>query len=242
MGVHHRHACWALGLIAALAGAPAAETSAPGWARYRSDKFGYALSYPPEVHLEVHLDGVSAELRATRTNAPLAEFEVWPPDECPRQPRGLTAKTLGIERVTTATQADGPDGSSWCGEPVTLRERSSAHGVPIFEVDLTCRSERVTVSKGGPDGGKPVVTMEGKKGPTFFADISVPWRKRILYADPVGIDPRMSPPRQPPRPALVLEVLETLQTVPTTDPHTICIEDLQGRGVTAARPAPAHPR
>jgi len=225
MGVHHRYACRALGLIAALAaGAPAAETSAPGWTRYRSEKFGYALSYPPEVHLEVYLDGVSAAIRDARTNAPLAELEVWSPDECPRQPPGLTAKALGVERVVTATQADGPDGSSWCGEPVTLREQASTHGVPIFVVDLTCKSERVTVSGNGPDGGKPVVTTEGKKGPTFFAAISVPWRKRVLSADPVGIDPRRSPPQRTARPVLVLEILETLETFPTANPNTICIQ------------------
>jgi hypothetical protein len=242
MGVHRRYACWALGLIAALAaGAPAEETSAPGWTRYRSDKFGYVLSYPPEVNVKAYLDGVSAEIRDARTNAPLAELEVWPPDECPRQSPGLTAKALGVERVTTATQADGPDGSSWCGEPVTLRERVSTHGVAIFEVDLTCKSERVPGPADRPAGGKPVVATEGKKGPTYFADISVPWRKRILSADPVGIDPRLRPPREPPRPALVLEVLETLETFPTDDPQTICIEDLRQRGVTAARPAPAIP-
>ena len=242
MRVRYWGGWWVVGMIVTLAaGARAGEAGPAGWTRYRSDEYGYELWYPPELHLKAYFGGQSAEIRDARTNEAVANLDVWPPDECPRQPPERTAKAVGIERVTTGTQADGPDGSSWCGEPLTVRERTSSHGVAIFEVELTCKSERITDPEDAATGGKPVVTVEGKKGPTYFADISVPWHKRILTADPAGIDPRFAPPRQKAEPALVLKILETLRTFPTENPKTICIEDLTPQGVTAVRPAPAEP-
>jgi len=58
-----------------------------------------------------------------------------------------------------------------------------------YELELTCRSESYpgghddTVEEPTPVPGAPeptpVVRMEGKKGPTFFVDISSPWRQQI---------------------------------------------------------------
>jgi hypothetical protein len=130
------------------------------------------------------------------------QLEVWPPSECPRQPADAIATEVGIDRAKTVTQTDGPDGSSYCGDPVTVRESVSPKGVRIYEMELTCVRESFPGShddtdeaeaEAPPVEAQPVITAEGKKGPTFFADISPSWKTRVLLADPVGVDPRMQP-------------------------------------------------
>jgi hypothetical protein len=226
-------AWWLIALLPLLASAVAAETGHAGWRTYRSEKFGYQFSYPPDVELKVYFDGSSAEIRDTQTGNPLAELEVWPASECPRQPPGVSARAIGIERVTSVTQADGPEGSSWCGEPLAVRQHTSASGVGIYEIELTCKSERISDSEEGSDTATPQVTTEGTKGPTYFADISPSWMKRILSADPVGIDPRKAPTKQKPNPAIVRKILDTLETFPIEKPKGLCIEELQHRGFSA---------
>jgi hypothetical protein len=217
---------------AALASSVRGDPGDTSWTTYRSEKFGYRLSYPPEVVLRTYFDGQSADLRDARTDEVLAALEVWPPDECPKQPPGLTARALATERAATATQADGDDGSSWCGDPITLRERTSAHGTALFELELTCMSERLDAS------GTSVRKTEGRKGPTFFADVSRPWRARVLAIDPTGIDPRL-PSRGRSDPALVRRIAETVATFTTEDPHTVCIDELHPGAITnPARAAP----
>ncbi len=225
-------AWWLIGLPL-LASPVAAEMGPAGWRTYRSEKFGYEFSYPPDVELKVYFDGSSAEIRDAKTGKPLAELEVWPAAECPRQPPGVSARAIGIERVTSVTQADGPEGSSWCGEPLAVREHTLASGLAIYELELTCKSERIADSDEGSDAAAPGVTTEGTKGPTYFADISTSWRKRILSADPVGIDPRTSPSRQKPDPAMVRKILDTLETFPIQKPNALCIDELEHRGFTA---------
>ena len=214
-----------LGLLAVLLAARALAETPPSWATYRSDKFGYRLSYPPTLTLQAYFDGQSADLRDVRTGTTVAALEVWPPDECPKQRSGVTPRALAGERATTVTQADGADGSSSCGAPVTVRAWTSVHGAALFELDLTCTSERLD------DAGKTVHRAEGHKGPTYVADISPTWRTRVLMIDPLGVDPRL-PPRTPADPAVVRRIAETIATFPTTDPHATCIEDLQPGGAT----------
>ena len=221
-----------LGLLAVLLAIDALAETPSSWTTYRSEKFGYRLSYPPELTLHAYFDGVSADLRDTRTGTTVAELEVWPPDECPKQRGRVTPRALAVERATAVTQADGADGSSSCGEPVTVREHTSTHGAALFELDLTCTSERIDES------GKTVYHAEGRKGPTFIADISPAWRTRVLTIDPVGVDPRL-PARSAADPALVRRIAETVATFSIDDPHTTCIEDLQpGVATNPARAAP----
>jgi hypothetical protein len=223
----------------------AAPQNEEGWKTYRSEKFGFEISYPADMEYKAYLDGSSADLKDARTGHTLVNFEVWPPHECPRQPENTIAKEVGIERAKAITQADGPDGSSYCGDPVTVREYESVHGAKIYELELTCMRESYPQSHDDTDEAepeettdeaKPVVTVEGKKGPTYFVDISPSWKRRILSADPVGVDPRMEPTKQKIDLAIVRKILGTLETFPIQKPSGICIEELQNRGLSIGIP------
>ena len=230
-------------LLAGLAGS--AENAEQDWRTYRSEKFGFEIAYPAGMEFRAYFDGASASLKDAKTGGTLVEFEVWPPDDCPRQPAGTIARELGIDRAKAVTQTDGPDGSSYCGDPVAVRESASLHGAKIYELELTCMRETYPGSHDDTDEAEPEtatvetappVTEEGKKGPTYFADISPSWKKRILSADPVGVDPRMGPTRERIDPAILRKILGTLKTFPTQKPSGICIEELQDRGLTIGIP------
>jgi len=91
---------------------------------------------------------------------------------------------------------------------------------------------------GGP-APTPVIRVEGKKGPTYFVDISPSWKKQVLVVDPVGVDPRMGQVKQKIEPALVRKILETIKTFPIQKPQGVCIDELQNRGFMMGVPAPS---
>jgi len=234
-----------VGLLAGPAGAAAQDPE--GWKSYRNERFGYQLSYPADLEYRAYLDGSSGELRAPGARHALIDFEVWPPSHCPRQPPGRLARELGIERAQTVTQADGPDGSSSCGEPIALRESVSAHGARVYELTLTCIRESYPGWHDDTEGAEaepsaaeaePLVTPEGTKGPTYFVDISPAWVTRILTADPAGVDPRLRSAGEPSGAPLARRILETLKTFPTPQPPGLCIEELQPRGFSIGIPRP----
>jgi hypothetical protein len=203
-----------LAVVLALAPrAPAAD-----WKTYRSERFGYEISYPPEMELKAYFDGVSSDLR-TAAGETVLQLAVWPGDTCPREAPGTTAKALGLERAATVTQADGDDTSSSCEKPVSIRESVSAHGVRLWELHLACHHEH-------PEGRRTVRERVGTKGPTFFADVSQPWRTRVLALDPEGNDPRFGTVRLAVDEKLVREIVATVATFPLPDPHDVCIGDL----------------
>jgi len=219
-------------LVATLSVSVANATAPPaGWKTYRSEQFGYELSYPPDMELRAYFGGSSGDLRDPATGEALVELEVWPGDLCPRERPGTTAKALGVERAAAITQADGDGSSSSCGRPVTVREWDSSRGVRFYELQLTCRGEHTA-------GRRRVHEALGRKGPTFFADVSQPWRARILMVDPVGADPRMAPVRHRVESAVAREILDTLTTFPLPDPKVVCIEDLSAGSSGSAHASP----
>jgi hypothetical protein len=196
----------------------AARASAADWKTYRSERFGYELSYPPEMELKAYFGGASGDLE-TAAGDTVLRLELWPGDLCPREAPGTTAKGLGLERAATVTQADGADTSSSCEKPVAARESVSAHGVRLWELALACHEEHA-------EGRRTVRERVGTKGPTFFADVSQPWRTRVLSLDPGGNDPRFSAVRPAVDEKLVREIVATVATFPLPDPHVVCIGDL----------------
>ncbi|MBU2053511.1 MAG: hypothetical protein KKC25_00830 [Proteobacteria bacterium] len=140
-------------LLAGLAGA--AENAEQDWKTYRSEKFGFEIAYPAGMEFKAYFDGASASLKDAKTGGTLVEFEVWPSHECPRQPADTIARALGIDRAKAVTQADGPNGSSYCGDPVTVRESASLHGAKIYELELTCMRETYPGSHDNSDEAEP---------------------------------------------------------------------------------------
>ena len=230
-------------LLAALACAPAARAGDAEWSVYRNERFGYALSYPPDTKLDMWIDGASGQLQDAETGAELAHFELWPADDCPRQPKGVSARALGIERAKDVTQADGAGSSSWCGDPVTVRASRSPKGLAIYELRLTCESERDgDVDESAPDdvptapAAPPVRRREGTKGPTFFVDVSPGWQARVLSIDPAGIDPRMRPAKPRISLAVLRRIVASVERLPTAEPDVVCIGDALPMGLTVPHP------
>ena len=234
-----------LPMVAAEAGTKTSQDESPtvdaAWRTYRSEKFGYEISYPPSMDLKAWAEGSGGDLMDASTGNTLVEFEVWPSDDCPRQPAGVSAKEIGVARARDVTQADGANSSSWCGDPVTVREAVSPNGLTIFELRLTCESERAEESDDGAPIGDPVRTSEGTKGPTYFVDVSPPWKSVILSADPAGVDPRMPPVKQKADVAVVRKILGTVKRLPTTKPDFVCIDELSPTGLTLGRPSQPKP-
>jgi len=199
---------------------------ASGWTTYRSERFGYELSYPRGLELRVFFDGASGELRDAASGSTVLMLELWPGDLCPRERPNTTAKALGVERAIAITQADGDGSSSWCGRPVAARTWQSPHGIALHELALSCRGER-------REDRRLVRERLGKKAPTFFADVSQPWRTRVLMLDPAGADPRMGAQRPAVDAAVVRRILESIAVVALPTPDVVCIEDLASPGAGA---------
>ena len=217
----------------------AAQEKPDDWKTYRSEKFGYELSYPAGMEFVTDFDGESGKLVDADKDGFQVWFEVWPPSKCsvPLEERTkTTAREVGIQRAKVLTQADGPVGSSYCGDPLTVREFDSLHGARIFELELSCVSEEYPFSDDTETDAElnpatvdvePVITFVGIKGPTYFVDISQPWLKRILIADPAGVDPRRDGDRNPAVSDDIRRILKTIQTFQVPKTPGICIQDLR---------------
>jgi len=223
-----RHVGAALALTCSCLVARAGAIDVPQrWQTYRSERFGYAFSHPPELEARMLSDGQSGEIVDRATGAPIADLEIWPAGDCPTEAKGTTAKRLGMERAAVATQADGPGSSSACGDPVVAREGVGAAGVRYYELELTCVREE---SEGRRGNHALIRRAAGKKGPTFFVDVAQPWRARVLMVDPPGSDPRRSGSRLPVEVAVIRRMLGTFVTFEVARSPGVCIEDLRQQG------------
>lgn len=230
-------ASW-LSILSVAGMSVAADHATDRWKTYRSEKFGYEFSYPSEMEYVAHFDGSSGTLVRADTRGSLARFEVWPPSKCLvslDERTNTTAREVGIQRAGDMTQADGPGGSSYCRDPVTVRESGSLHGARIYELELSCVNEEFAGSEEyetkadqtpATADGDPVVTFVGLKGPTYFVDISQPWLKRVLIADPAGGDPRVNRDRTLNPSTDLRRILETMRVLPAPEAPGICIQDL----------------
>src|SRR5207244_3356635 len=99
-------------------------------------------------------------------------------------------------------------------------------GIALHELALSCRGER-------REDRRLVRERLGKKAPTFFADVSQPWRTRVLMLDPAGADPRMGPQPTTKDAAVVRSILESIVVVALPAPDVVCIEDLAPPGAAA---------
>ena len=178
------------------------------WTTHRDPAAGYTLSFPASLSVHAHAGGTSATLVDRASGDALVEIGLWPPDVCPREPAGTTARGLGLQRAVVVTRADGPSGSSSCDEPASVRERRSKHDVPYWEVTLVC------------DDGR-------RKGPTSFANVSQAWRTRVLMLDPVGADPRRPEPARPVDPSLMRDILDTIAVLSAARPPGRRIDELR---------------
>ena len=215
----------------------AAEEREEGWKTSRSEKFGYELSYPPEMRYTEYFNGSSGNLVKADTVESLVYFEVWPPSECSvskKERTGAIARDVGIQRARDVTQADGQGSSSYCGDPVSVRGGTSRYGTRTYELELTCVNEEYPGAGDEEANQEPdkvsvdqraIITAAGKKGPTFFADISQSWLKRVLMADPVGVDPRQNGKKSTGASDVLRKVLATLKTFPVPKPAGNCIQD-----------------
>ncbi len=209
------------------------------WRTYRSEKYGYELSYPEEMEYVAYFEGSSGELIHSQTGDSLARFEVWPPSKCSvskEERTGPTARQIGIRRAGDITWADGPGSSSHCSDPQKVRRFESTHAAGIYELELSCINEEYTFEYDDetdpariPETAdvEPVITFVGTKGPTYFADISQSWLKRVLMADPTGVDPRQADRKNLEASDRLRKILETLHTFPVPEPAGICIQDLR---------------
>ncbi len=232
------HRIYLILLGAVLSGPVAAggEPSMQEWKTYQNTKFGYELSYPAEMEYVAYADGAAGELKDIRSGRMLVDFEVWPSDICPAQSAGIWAREIGVRRAQEVTQADGHGSSSYCREPVTVRNVPSPGANKIYELELTCISEVYPGSDGNatdtaPNAAvmdsKPIITKQGIKGPTYFVDISQTWRQRVLMADPAGVDPRINGDKDAAIVPILRKILSTLRTFPVEKPAGICMEDLR---------------
>ena len=200
------------------------------------------MFYPEEMDCLVYSEGERVDLFDARTGRILAEFEVWPPSEClvPMKERTeIDAREIGIQRARIRTQADGPGSSSYCGDPLKVQEVASSHEARIYELELSCVNEEFpnpddTDENTGGDtvitDAEPIITSIGKKGPTYFVDISQSWLKRVLMADPLGVDPRyhgIIAPAVSVDLRKILATIKTIKTFPVPKPLGNCIQDLR---------------
>jgi hypothetical protein len=215
------------------------------WRTYRDASNGFEFRFPASMNFEAHF--ASGDLKEVRTGRTILSMEVWPPDECTHAPGEKTvtdARKVALQRAKDLCQADGPNGSSFCTDPVTVHRFVSEEGAKGFEIYLTRAGEHCDTDD-GDDCVEPMKReIYGKKGPVYAFDISTRRTTKILYVEPMGAEPAVLVPGSKADPKRVREILSTLKVFEVESPRVTCIQDLPpGRGFALPiRPERTKPR
>jgi hypothetical protein len=219
--------------------------SAGSWKTYRDAKNGFELRFPASMNFEAHF--ASGELKEIRSGRTVFFMEVWPPDECMHAPGEKTvssARTVALQRAEDLCQADGPNGSSFCTDPVTLRPFAGKEGAKGFEIYLTRAGEHCDTDEEENCVGPVKREIYGTKGPVYAFDVSTATMTKILYVEPMGVEPDAFASGSKADPKLIREILSTLKVFEVESPRVTCIQDLPaGQGFALpVRPEPSKPK
>src|SRR5262245_54007880 len=192
------------------------EGSHPGWQSHRNERVGYELSFPPSLDFKAYFE--AGDLQERSSGRTLLRAELWPPDECMHAPGEnliVPMQTMALQRAKDVCQADGPNGSSYCSDPVTVKPFVSRNGARGVEMVLTRISEHCDTYE-DDECVKPMVgRIEGSKGPVYAFDVSNERMTRILYLEPEVTDARVQE---------VLSSFKVFKVDPGPKPK--CIQDL----------------
>jgi hypothetical protein len=176
----------------------------------------------------------SGDLEEAQTRHTILTMEVWPPDECMHAPGEKTiasAREVALQRAKDVCQADGPNGSSFCTDPVTVQPFTSKEGAKGFEIYLTRAGEHCDTDEEDNCVSLMKRKVYGKKGPVYAFDISTNTMPKILYVEPMGIEPTTFSPGGRADLKPIQQILSTLKVFRVDSPKVTCIQDLSpGQG------------
>lgn len=232
--------------VLSLSALSSAETASQApWQVYRDGNNGFEFGFPASMKFESHFG--SGDLKEAQTKHTILTTEVWPPDECLHAPGEKTitsAREVALQRAKDVCQADGPNGSSFCTDPVTVRPFASKEGAKGFEIYLTRAGEHCDTDEENNCVSPMKREVYGKKGPIYAFDISTDTMTKILYVEPIGIEPATFSPGSKADLQPIREILSTLKVFRVDSPKATCIQDLSPGQVFSlpVRPKPPKPR
>src|SRR5262245_61730297 len=230
-------------VILSFCASSAAETACLGsWLIYRYVSNGFEFRFPGSMKFESHVG--SGDLEEAQTRHTVFTTEVWPPDQCMHAPgeKGRSSvRKVALQRAKDVCQADGPNGSSFCADPVRVRPFTSKEGAKGFEIYLTRTGEHCDTDEEDQCVSTLKKEVYGKKGPVYAFDISTDTMTKILYVEPTGVEPAAFSPGSKADLKQIREILSTLKVFRVDGPKAICIQDLSpGQGFALPiRPNPA---
>jgi hypothetical protein len=220
-------------VILSFSALSAAETANQGsWQIYRDVRNGFEFRFPGAMKFERHFG--SGDLKEPQARRTVFTTEVWPPDECMHAPgeKALTsAREVALQRAKDVCQADGPNGSSFCVDPVRIQPFTSKEGAKGFEIYLTRAGEHCDTDEEDQCVSPMKREVYGKKGPVYAFDISTDTMTKILYVEPTGVEPAAFSPGSKADLKPIREILSTLRVFRVDGPKATCIQDLSpGQG------------
>jgi hypothetical protein len=217
--------------VATLAWAQTA-SQAP-WRTYRDRTNGFEFRFPASMRFEGRFG--SGDLKELRTERTILTTEVWPSGECmhaPAEKKTTSAREIALQRAEDVCQADGPNGSSFCTDPVTVEPFPSEEGASGFEIYLTRAGEHCETNDENDCVGPMKRDVYGRKGPVYAFDLSTDTMTKILYVEPTGVDPATLPLDSDADLDSIRKILSTLKVFEVESPEVTCIQDLApGKGL-----------